>query len=165
MKTIVRNEGNIGPFDSIEEWPMENPDRLRCYRNGQPEDYAFAVMGEYTLSEDPADAPEPSVPVESLEAAITRINEEFEAEMKAISSQYPPTEREGWKRQEDEARAFLADPLAPTPLLDSLISESGEDKNDIVQNIMDKVAAYSAFYGAALGRKRLKIAQRMQLEQ
>lgn len=101
----------------------------------------------------------PPAPAETYEEAVARINTEFEAEMKAIRAQYPPSEREGWARQEAEARAFLADPLAPTPVIDSMIAESGEDKTLIAQGIMAKVDAYSAYYGAALGRKRYKISQ------
>lgn len=66
MKTIVRNAGNIGPFDEIEILA----DRLRCYRNG-PEDYPFTVIGPYTISEDPDDAPIPVQPVAPVPDEVT----------------------------------------------------------------------------------------------
>lgn len=63
MKTIVRAAGNIGPFEIIET--IETG--LRCYRNGGPEDYPFTVIGDYTISENPADAPPPFVDTAQLE--------------------------------------------------------------------------------------------------
>ena len=66
MKTIVRNAGNIGPFDEIEILA----DRLRCYRNG-PEDYPFSVIGVYTISDDPDDAPTPIEPVTPVPDEVT----------------------------------------------------------------------------------------------
>lgn len=92
-------------------------------------------------------------------APLEGINAEFEAEMLAISSLYPPSEREGWPNQQTEANAFLADPQASTPILDAIVAVSGEAKADLAANIVAKVAAYSAYYGAALGRKRKKIAE------
>jgi hypothetical protein len=63
MKTIVRAAGNIGSFETIET--IETG--LRCYRNGSPEDYPFTVIGDYTISENPADAPAPFVDTAQLE--------------------------------------------------------------------------------------------------
>lgn len=62
MKTIVRAAGNIGPFDEIEV----QEDRLHCFKGKEAQDYPFIVIGAYTISENPADAPPPFVDIEQL---------------------------------------------------------------------------------------------------
>ena len=49
MKTIVRQAGNIGPFSVIETLD----DRLRC----DGTDFQFSILGAYTISDNPNDAP------------------------------------------------------------------------------------------------------------
>ena len=156
MKGVQVGSILYGPYDSVQL----SAGCLECFIADRLDTLLhFNVIGEeYVILEDP-EFPLPPAPAESLEDAVKRINEEFEAEMAVIDKQYPQSEQKGWARQEDEARAFLSDPMSPTPLLDSMIGESGEDKTDIAQSILAKVEAYSAYYGAALGRKRYKIAQ------
>ena len=60
MKTIVRQAGNIGPFSVIETLD----DRLRC----DGADFQFSILGAYTISENPADAPASFVDTTQLEA-------------------------------------------------------------------------------------------------
>jgi hypothetical protein len=66
MKTIVRTAGNIGPFDEIEV----QADRLRCFKGSEVQDYPFTVIGPYTISDNPGDAPPPFVNLAELEQSI-----------------------------------------------------------------------------------------------
>lgn len=107
-------------------------------------------------------SPEEIADIETRKSApptIAQINSEFEQEMTTIKNIYPDSEREGWPQQQLEAQAFKADPMAKTPIIDSMIQVSGESKQDIADGILLKVKTYSEFYGAALGRKRKKIAE------
>jgi hypothetical protein len=98
----------------------------------------------------------------AIATARARIHQAFEAEMDAINSRYPPSEREGWQQQLTEARAVIAGSADPTPVLDSIVLASGEDKADLAESILGKARLYAQAYGAALGRKRQKIAQLFQ---
>lgn len=110
MKTIVRQAGNIGPFDVIDILS----DRLRC----DGIDYQFAILGEYTISDDPNDAPvidPPPAPVPeqvtnaqarealirsgitiaSVDAAIQAIPDATEREIAHTQWEYRQTIRRG----------------------------------------------------------------------
>jgi hypothetical protein len=66
MKTIIRAAGNIGPFDEIEI----QADRLHCFKGSEAQDYPFTVIGSYTISDNPGDAPPPFVNLAELEKNI-----------------------------------------------------------------------------------------------
>lgn len=70
-----------------------------------------------------------------------------------VSASYGPHERETWRKQEDEARAYTGDNQASTSYLDS-IRITGETRADQVTAIMAKVAAVETATGAYLKRKR-----------
>ncbi|MEQ8318781.1 MAG: hypothetical protein RH946_00840 [Rhodospirillales bacterium] len=70
-----------------------------------------------------------------------------------VSGAYGPHERETWRKQEDEARAYTADDQAPTPYLDG-IRLAGETLAEQVAAIMAKVTAIETATQALLLRKR-----------
>lgn len=70
-----------------------------------------------------------------------------------VSASYGPHERETWRKQEADARAYTADNQAATTYLDS-IRIAGETRADQVAAIMTKVTAVEAATGAFLKRKR-----------
>ena len=93
-----------------------------------------------------------------LEAIVAKQDAEkqFRAEAKVITSDYVPEEINTFRVQEEEARAYAADPTAQTLFLDAMVAETGESKADVVANIIAKADALKIAAGAALGRKRKK---------
>ena len=79
---------------------------------------------------------------------------QFLLEVAQIKSGYSEDEIKSWDKQESEARAYLTDNLAETPLIDALIAETREDKLAFATNVIEKADSFSSAFGAALGRKR-----------
>ena len=92
-----------------------------------------------------------------LKARMIVANAAFLSEVDAMTAGYSQTEIDTFPTQEAEALAFTADAEAPTPLLDALVSESGETKDDLVVSINAKAALLKVAVGKALGRKRFKL--------
>ena len=77
----------------------------------------------------------------------------FKAALSALEAAYPQKERDTWPQQVIEARAYLADNLAATPLLDAMLTtKPNTTKAVLVGKIMTNYTAYSALVGAALGQ-------------
>lgn len=97
--------------------------------------------------------------IEALQAIVDREKaiKDFMVEARQLKSGYSQEEIDSFPVQEAEAAAFLADPDAPTPLLDAILAVTGENKADLVSHITGKAAALKVGLGAALGRKRKKI--------
>lgn len=74
-----------------------------------------------------------------------------------LAATYSAEERETWGKQEDQARAYLADPDAPTPMLDGLLRE-GEDKAVLATYIVATADAMEATSAAILGAQRALMA-------
>lgn len=94
---------------------------------------------------------------EAKQDAIDTAIRGFEAEAKAISEGYSQAEIDTFPTQEAEANAYALDNTAPTPLLDAIISESGEVKALLVTSILGNAAAMKVAVGMAIGRKQKKI--------
>lgn len=67
---------------------------------------------------------------------------------------YPEWERDTWPTQEKEARAWLADPAAATPLLDTIAQSRGLELGDLVARVISKAAEYKTVAGAVVARHR-----------
>jgi len=80
----------------------------------------------------------------------------LEGEVDPLTQEYSPSEIASWHVQLSEAQAFQADNAAPTPLIDAIIVESGEVKQDVVDNIIAKNTAFAVVIGTAIGKKRNK---------
>lgn len=63
--------------------------------------------------------PAPTI-AELKQSKRAEINRAFEQAMQQISSGYPATEVSSWGKQETEARAYVANNSAATPLIDAL---------------------------------------------
>lgn len=95
---------------------------------------------------------------------LDEINAAYTQAVSEITAGYPSEEINSWPKQEAEARAYLADPDAPTPFIDGMLSErpipTPEDaapewtpKGDLVTRIMAKVAAFEVAVGTLTGRR------------
>jgi hypothetical protein len=74
--------------------------------------------------------------------------------MSPLRLAYPDHERMSWERQEREARALMADPLAEAPLLESLSSARGIPLVEMAQKDIDKVDAYTEALQIVLGEQQ-----------
>ena len=93
---------------------------------------------------------------EATQAAIDAAAQEFEAEVAVLTASYSQAEIDTFSTQEAEATAFQLDPAAPTPLLDAILSTSGDTKETLVDSIVTKAAALKGSVGTAIGRKQQK---------
>ena len=81
----------------------------------------------------------------------------YEARMALIATGYPPSERESWPVQTEEAKALLADPMASTPWIDAAASARGLDRLELAQRIVAKDAQYRMYSGTLSGvRQRIE---------
>ncbi len=89
------------------------------------------------------------------EYALSLINSKFEEAMDDIRKKYPQLEMLSWDNQEREARAFVADNNASTPLLDQISAIRNIDKTELANRIIAKADAYKTLVGQAIGKRQL----------
>lgn len=82
------------------------------------------------------------------------INAGYERAAAAVKAGVPGTEISSWTKQETEARAYLADSTATTPLIDALATSRGYDKEALVLKIIEKADAYAATIGNLTGLRQ-----------
>ena len=81
----------------------------------------------------------------------------YEARMSVIAAASPPSERESWPVQTEEAKTLLADPTAPTPWIDAAATARGVDRLELAQRIVAKDAQYRVISGTLSGvRQRIE---------
>lgn len=99
--------------------------------------------------------PFPAPTIESLIANRRyEINLSFENAMQQITKGYPGNEVSSWAKQESEARAYLANHSAQTPLIDALAAGRGVDKADLVGRIIAKADLFAGISGTLIGRRQ-----------
>lgn len=82
------------------------------------------------------------------------INSAFEQSIQQITAGYPASEKSSWLKQESEARAFIANHSAPTPLVDHLSAERGVPKSELVTRILAKSDLFAAASGQLIGKRQ-----------
>lgn len=101
--------------------------------------------------------PAPFPLVVSADALRTTLTAEYERRMQAIAAGYPPSERESWPVQTQEAKALLADAQASTPWIDAAATARNVDRIELAQRIVAKDAMYRVFSGTLSGvRQRIE---------
>lgn len=67
-----------------------------------------------------------------------------------------PYEMASWRKQEEQARAYLANSSAAVPMIDALRAgrAKGEDRATLAQKIVAAADAYEAVFSGVLGRKQ-----------
>lgn len=83
----------------------------------------------------------------------------YEEAMQELVKDYPLKERETWRKQEEQARAYLEDNATSTPGLDALALSSGRDKDDLVSAIISKADALLVATLTLTGKKQALITQ------
>ena len=101
--------------------------------------------------------PEPTV-AEQIASALAScqagINAECARRTAAVRADTPQDEVQSWGKQEQEARALLADPSAATPLLTAIAAARGVPLPLLAEKVVDKSDAYAIYTGALIGTRQ-----------
>lgn len=128
---------NVEEFE--EEWKAVN-----AYAKAHP---------ECVTEEQPYVPPVPTFK-ESKAAKLSEINKAADKIMAALISTYPDREISTFDKQEAEARAYIADPEAPTPLLSALVKARGISMDELVKRVIAKADAFAAASGYIIGQRQ-----------
>lgn len=119
-------------------------------------DRTLVEITELNVEPDPTWTTEPApltIP-ELITIQLGEINADCEQAIALISAGYPDSEVLSWPKQETEARAWLANNSAATPLIDALASTRGVDKADLVGRIIAKADAFAQESGELIGKRQ-----------
>lgn len=97
--------------------------------------------------------PGPSL-ADAKAAKSTEILTGSDAAMNAITSTYSANEKLSWPKQEAEAKALLADPNAPAPLLRGIADTRGIALTVLRDNVLANVEASEALTALILGTQQ-----------
>jgi hypothetical protein len=128
---------NVREFE--EEWKAVN-----AYAKAHP---------ECVTEEQPYVPPVPTFK-EAKAAKLSEINKAADKIMAALISTYPDREISTFDKQEAEARAYMADPTAPTPLLSALAKARGLSMDELVKRVIAKADAFAAASGYIIGQRQ-----------
>lgn len=128
------------------------------------DDWASAHGGILAWSAGPGwryDGQEFLPPIQSLDefkiAATATIESAYAVAIGVIADKYPATERDSWAKQEMEARAYVANAAAPTPILTAIAAERGMTVADLAASVIIKADSYALYAGAQIGRRRARL--------
>lgn len=110
-----------------------------------------------TVSEDGAITFTPPKPpkLDDLKAAkLNEINGAYQQAIADMTPGYPDDERLTFDKQEQEARAWLADDTALTPFIDALAAGRQMDKAELVKRIIAKADAFALASGSLTGQRQ-----------
>lgn len=169
--TIIRDDGVVGVdgvFRNVDVSAM--PEGVRVMQwdgaKGHVEFYDYNVPNEAIDTIEaiqsfidlwnaaaPPPPPDPT-PADIREAAHQRINAAYEAEIAALTADYPASEVSSWAKQEEDARAILADPDARVPWLRSAALARGIAPGYLAALIIQKAEEFAPVHGALTGKRQ-----------
>lgn len=115
---------------------------------------AYAKMHpECVTTEQPYIPPVPTLE-EAKAAKLAEINTAANKTIAALTTTYPDREISTFYKQEAEARAYMADPAAPTPLLSALAKARDIDMDELVKRVIAKADAFAAASGYIIGQRQ-----------
>ena len=97
--------------------------------------------------------PEPALP-ELKVRKLDEINATYQQAIATLTPTYPDDERLTFDKQEQEARAWLADNSASTPFVDALAAGRQMDKAELVSRIIAKADAFALASGSLTGQRQ-----------
>lgn len=97
--------------------------------------------------------PEPELP-ELKATKLNEINALYQQAIATLTPTYPDDERLTFDKQEQEARAWLADNSTPTPFIDALAAGRQMDKVELVGRIIAKADAFATASGLLTGQRQ-----------
>lgn len=128
---------NVEEFE--EEWKAVN-----AYAKAHP---------ECVTEEQPYVPPVPTFK-EAKAAKLSEINAAADRAIATLTATYPDREISTFDKQEAEARAYMADPEAPTPLLSALAKARGISMDELVKRVIAKADAFAAASGYIIGQRQ-----------
>lgn len=103
-------------------------------------------------------APLPIKPAPSSDemkaGALSRINAAYQASVDALTAGYPDGEIASWPKQEEEARAYVANNSASTPWMDAAVAARGITKADLATKIIANADLFTAASGQLSGKRQ-----------
>lgn len=94
-------------------------------------------------------------PLQELKQRLAE--EKYQKQADALVQGYSKFEVESFGVQEAEAKAYKADNSSETPLIDAIVANRGIDKDELVNKILTKAAAFKSKIGALLGAKQKEL--------
>lgn len=85
---------------------------------------------------------------------LNEINASYQQAIATLTPTYPDDERLTFDKQEQEARAWLADNSASTPFVDALASGRQMDKAELINRIIAKADAFALASGSLTGQRQ-----------
>lgn len=85
---------------------------------------------------------------------LNEINATYQQAIATLTPTYPDDERLTFDKQEQEARAWLADNSTPTPFVDALAAGRQMDKAELVSRIIAKADAFALASGSLTGQRQ-----------
>lgn len=125
--------------DFKEEW-----DKVHAYAIAHP---------EWVTEEQPYTPPIPTFE-EAKADKLIEINMAADKTIAALISTYPEREISTFDKQEAEARAYIADPEAPTPLLLALAKARGISMDELVKRVIAKADVFATASGYIIGQRQ-----------
>jgi hypothetical protein len=90
--------------------------------------------------------------IEALrEQKLAELTEASKQALAPLVAGYSEEEQQSWRKQEDEAKAWIADNTAATPFLDLYLANTGLTKADAIAKILNKVTALEAASAPIIG--------------
>lgn len=127
-----------------------------CFRNvsfpADPSESDLAPLG-VTLIPDPVPTPDELL-AQAKADKLAEINAVCQSTLEALTPTYPERELTTFDKQESEARAYLADPTASTPLLSALAAARGIELADLVGRVIAKADAFTIASGFIIGQRQ-----------
>ena len=97
--------------------------------------------------------PKPDLP-ELKAHKLNEINALYQQAIATLTPTYPDDERLTFDKQEQEARAWLADSSTSTPFVDALAAGRQMDKAELVSRIIAKADAFAIASGSLTGQRQ-----------
>lgn len=97
-------------------------------------------------------APEPLDVIKARK--LEEINNSYQQAIATLTPTYPDDERLTFDKQEQEARAWLADDSTSTPFVDALAAGRQMDKAELVSRIIAKADAFALASGSLTGQRQ-----------
>lgn len=98
--------------------------------------------------------PKPPSLLELKAIKLNEINISYQQAIATLTPTYPDDERLTFDKQEQEARAWLADNSTPTPFVDALAVGRQMNKAELVSRIIAKADAFALASGSLTGQRQ-----------
>lgn len=97
----------------------------------------------------------PQVPLDTIKKAKrVEVNSKFETAVNSVTAGYPSSELLTFDKQETEARAYVANNTAPTPMLSALAAARGMALSELVTRVIVKADAFEVAVGNLVGQRQ-----------